>query len=55
MNSVDQPVRRSMHPLVIAAAIAIIALSAVGISVLLYGRSEAQAANPAMTGEHCWQ
>lgn len=48
MNSVDQPVRRAMHPLVIAAAISIIALSAVGISVLLYNRSEAQSANPPM-------
>ena len=47
MNSVDQPVRRPMHPLVIAAAVSIIALSAVGISVLLYNRSEAQTANPA--------
>jgi outer membrane lipoprotein SlyB len=48
MNSVDQPVRRPMHPVVMAAAVAIIALSAVGISVLLYNRSEAQTANPAM-------
>jgi outer membrane lipoprotein SlyB len=46
MNSLDQPVRRPMHPLVAAAAVGIIALSAVGISVLLYNRSQAQTANP---------
>ncbi len=46
MNPLDQPVRRPMHPLVAAAAVGIIALSAVGISVLLYNRSNAQTANP---------
>jgi outer membrane lipoprotein SlyB len=38
------PQRQRLHPIVIAAAAAIIALSAVGIATLLYNRSAAQSA-----------
>ena len=44
MDPLVTPQRQRLHPIVIAAAASIIALSAVGIAALLYNRSEAQSA-----------
>jgi outer membrane lipoprotein SlyB len=46
MDPVSATPRAGLHPLVIAAAISIIALSGVGIATMLNSRSEAQTANP---------
>jgi outer membrane lipoprotein SlyB len=45
MDPVTQTPRPRLHPLVIAAAVSIIALSGVGIATLLNSRSEAQPSN----------